>query len=138
LNEISDLVSRKLVSSKPQIEGIVESTTEGPVMANSQGLTHYEMIGLILYASEKKTNTAAQITKLLATSGIKCMVPGRLNEMMKKDNILKPDPVKPKFSLTAQGQKWVENEVARAFVIAALVEITSFKPRAKTVKVQSR
>jgi len=47
----------------------------------------------------------------LVASGIKCMVPGRLNEMTKKGKIFKPDPVKPEFRLTVQGEKWVENEV---------------------------
>jgi len=36
-----------------------------PVIITREKLTHYEAIGLILYTSEEKKNTAAQITKLL-------------------------------------------------------------------------
>jgi hypothetical protein len=66
---------------------------------------------LTLYASEEKKNTAAQITKLLESSGIKCMVPARLNEMTKRGQVFKPDPTRPEFKLTIQGDRWVENEV---------------------------
>jgi hypothetical protein len=74
-------------------------------------LTHYEAVGLVLYASEDKMNTAAQITRLLESSGIKSMVPARLNEMTKRGQVFKPDPSKPDFKLTIQGEKWIEEEV---------------------------
>jgi predicted transcriptional regulator len=64
-----------------------------------------------LYASDEKKNTAAQMTKLLESSGIKCMVPARLNEMTKRGQVFKPDPNKTVFKLTIQGEKWVEQEV---------------------------
>ncbi|MDH5745416.1 MAG: hypothetical protein OEZ21_00470, partial [Candidatus Bathyarchaeota archaeon] len=88
-----------------------EFTTEGPVIMTREKLTHYEAIGLILYASEGKKNTAAQITKLLESSGIKSMVPARLNEMTKRGRVFKPDPNRPEFTLTVQGERWVEEEV---------------------------
>ena len=68
---------------------------------------------MILYASEEKKSTAAQVTKLLDSSGINAMVPGRLNEMTKRGQIFKPDPNKPEFKLTIQGEKWVEEEVLK-------------------------
>lgn len=53
--EISGLVSGKLAPPlKAQLEGIVELTTEGPVITAREKLTHYESIGLTLYASEEK------------------------------------------------------------------------------------
>jgi hypothetical protein len=64
-----------------------------------------------LYASEDKKSTAAQITKLLESSGIKCMVPARLNEITKRGQVFKPDPNRPDFKLTIQGERWVEEEV---------------------------
>ncbi|MCW4008243.1 MAG: hypothetical protein NWF09_06110 [Candidatus Bathyarchaeota archaeon] len=111
LEKLSDFVSNKLTPSGAQLKGIVELTTEGPVIVAREKLTHYEAVGLILYASPDKTNTAAQITKLLESSGIKIMVPARLNEMTKRGHVFKPDPNKPEFKLTIQGEKWVEDEV---------------------------
>jgi hypothetical protein len=111
MQKVSELVSSRLIPSGAQLKGIVESTTEGPVIVAHENLTHYEAIGLTLYASEEKKNTAAQVTKLLESSGIKCMVPARLNEMTKRGQVFKPDPNRPEFKLTIQGDRWVENEV---------------------------
>jgi len=111
VEKLSDFVSNKLTPSGAQLKGIVELTTEGPVIVTREKLTHYEAVGLILYASQDKTNTAAQITKLLESSGIKSMVPARLNEMTKRGQVFKPDPSKTEFKLTIQGEKWIEDDV---------------------------
>ena len=111
VEKLSDFVSTKLTPSGAQLKGIVELTTEGPVIVTREKLTHYEAVGLVLYASENKTNTAAQVTKLLQSSGIKSMVPARLNEMTKRGQVFKPDPNKPEFKLTIQGEKWIEDDV---------------------------
>jgi hypothetical protein len=111
MQKVSELVSSRLIPSGAQLRGIVESTTEGPVIVAHENLTHYEAIALTLFASEEKKSTAAQITKLLESSGIKCMVPARLNEMTKRGQVFKPDPNRPEFKLTIQGERWVESEV---------------------------
>jgi len=111
VEKLSDFVSNRLMPSGAQLKGIVEATTEGPVIVTREKLTHYEAVGLILYASEDRKNTAAQVAKLLESSGIKSMVPARLNEMTKRGQVFKPDPNKPEFKLTIQGEKWVEDEV---------------------------
>jgi len=111
VEKLSGFVSEKLTPSGAQLKGIIEQTTEGPVVVTRENLTHYEAVGLVLYASEDRRNTAAQITKLLESSGIKSMVPARLNEMTKRGQVFKPDPNKPDFKLTIQGEKWVEDEV---------------------------
>ena len=111
VEKLSDFVSNRLMPSGAQLKGIVEATTEGPVIVTRENLTHYEAVGLILYASEDRKNTAAQVTKLLESSGIKSMVPARLNEMTKRGQVFKPDPNKPEFKLTIQGEKWIEDEV---------------------------
>jgi len=111
VEKLSDFVSNKLTPSGAQLKGIVELTTEGPVIVTREKLTHYEAVGLTLYASQDKTNTAAQITKLLESSGIKSMVPARLNEMTKRGQVFKPDPSKTEFKLTIQGEKWIEDDV---------------------------
>jgi len=111
VEELSDFVSNRLMPSGAQLKGIVELTTEGPVIVARGKLTHYEAVGLVLYASEDKKSTAAQITRLLESSGIKSMVPARLNEMTKRGQVFKPDPGKPEYKLTIQGEKWIEDEV---------------------------
>jgi hypothetical protein len=112
LKRTSDIVSTKLASSKTgHLRGVVETTTEGPVIVTSEKLTHYEAIGLTLYASERRKNTSAQIKKLLESSGVKSMVPARLNEMTKRGQVFKPDPNKPEFKLTVQGERWIEGEI---------------------------
>jgi hypothetical protein len=109
--KLSDFVSNRLVPSGSQLKGIIEPTTEGPVIVTRENLTHYEAVGLVLYASDDRRNTAAQVQKLLESSGIKSMVPARLNEMTKRSQVFKPDPNKPEFKLTIQGEKWIEEEV---------------------------
>ncbi len=111
METLGDFVADRLVASGAQLKGIVEPTTEGPVIVTRENLTHYEAVGLILYASDDRKNTASQIQKLLENSGIKSMVPARLNEMTKRGQVFKPDPAKPEFKLTIQGEKWVEQEI---------------------------
>jgi predicted transcriptional regulator len=111
VEKLSDFVSNRLMPSGAHLKGIVELTTEGPVIVTREKLTHYEAVGLVLYASEDKTKPAAQITRLLESSGIKSMVPARLNEMTKRGQVFKPDPNKPDFKLTIQGEKWIEDDV---------------------------
>lgn len=112
VSEVSSAVSSKVVApARAQLEGIVELTTEGPVVTTREKISHYEAIGLVLYASEKKLSTATQIARLLESSGIKSMVPARLNEMTKRRVVFKPDPARPEFKLTLQGEKWIEDEV---------------------------
>jgi len=111
VEKVDSFVSSRIIPSAAQLKGIVESTTEGPVIVAHETLTHYEAIGLTLYASDEKKNTAARISKLLESSGIKCMVPARLNEMTKRGQVFKPDPKRPEFKLTIQGERWVEGDV---------------------------
>ncbi len=111
VEKVADFASSRMVSSGVQLKGVVEFTTEGPVIVTREKLTHYEAIGLVLYASENKKNTAAQIQRLLESSGIKSMVPARLNEMTKRGQVFKPDPSKPEFKLTVQGERWIEDDV---------------------------
>jgi len=112
VSEVEGLVSARLAApTKMRLEGIVELTTAGPIITTRERLTHYEAIGLTLYASEGKMNTATQIEQLLASCGIKAMVPARLNEMAKRAIVFKPDPKFPKWKLTMDGEKWIANEV---------------------------
>ena len=58
VEKLSDFVSNKLTPSGAQLKGIIEPTTEGPVIVTRENLTHYEAVGLVLYASEERRNTA--------------------------------------------------------------------------------
>jgi len=112
VNDVSSLISSNLAPSiKTQLDGIIELTTEGPIITTREKLTHYEAIGLVLFASDKNSSTATQIKRLLASSGIRSMVPARLNEMTKRGIVFKPDPARPDFKLTTQGERWIEEEV---------------------------
>ena len=112
VGEVSSLVSSRVVApGRAGLEGVVELTTEGPVVTTREKLSHYEAIGLILFASERRTSTASKVSDLLKSSGIKSMVPARLNEMTKRGLVFKPDPARPEFKLTMQGDKWIEDEV---------------------------
>jgi len=112
VNDVGNLISQNLTPSiQTQLDGIIEITTEGPIITTREKLTHYEAIGLVLFASDEKTSTASHIKQLLASSGIRSMVPARLNEMTKRGIVFKPDPAKPDFKLTTQGERWVEEEV---------------------------
>jgi len=112
VGEVSSLVASKVVVPvKAGLEGVVELTTEGPVVTTRERLSHYEAIGLVLFACERKTGTATKIGELLKSSGIKAMVPARLNEMTKRGLVFKPDPARPECKLTVQGEKWIEEEV---------------------------
>ena len=112
LERVSGLVSSRLTPPvKTQLEGVIEYTTEGPVVTARGKFTHYEAVGLVLYASEDKTSSAAQIDRLLQSSGVKAMVPARLNEMTKRGLVFKPDPGRSEFKLTVAGDKWIEETV---------------------------
>jgi hypothetical protein len=112
VNEVGGLIASNLTPSiKTQLDGIIELTTEGPIITTREKLTHYEAIGLVLFASDENSSTASQIKRLLASSGIRSMVPARLNEMTKRGIVFKPDPARPDFKLTTQGERWVEEEV---------------------------
>ena len=112
VNEVSELISSNLTPSlKTQLDGGIEITTEGPIITTREKLTHYEAIALILFASDENISTASNIKRLLASSGIRSMVPARLNEMTKRGIVFKPDPARPEFKLTTQGERWVEEEV---------------------------
>jgi hypothetical protein len=112
INDIGNLISTNLTPTlKIQLDGVIEITTEGPIITTREKITHYEAIGLVLFASDEKSSTAAQLKKLLASSGIRSMVPARLNEMTKRGIVFKPDPTRPEFKLTTQGERWIEEEV---------------------------
>ena len=84
VEKLSDFVSNRLTPSGAQLKGSSNPQPKAcPVIVTRENLTDYEAVGLVLYASQERKNTAAQVTKLLESSGVKSMVPARLNEMTK-------------------------------------------------------
>jgi hypothetical protein len=112
VERVSGLVSSKLTpSTQTKLKGVMEFTTDGPVIAYSGKLTHYEAIALVLYSSKERIATATLVDRLLKSSGIRSMVPARLNEMTKRGLVFKPDSSRPEYRLTTQGERWIEKEV---------------------------
>lgn len=112
VNELESLISTKAYpTSADMLNGIVEFTKSGPMLVTKARVTHYEAIGLILYASEERTNTASQISRLLQYSGIKPRIFSRLNEMARKGLIYRPNPAESGWKLTVQGERWIEETV---------------------------
>jgi hypothetical protein len=109
--KLSDFVSNRLTPSGAQLKGIVEPTTEGPVIVTRENLTHYEAVGLVLYASDERKTRRRRCRSFLNPAASKAWFQRRLNEMTKRGQVFKPDPSKPEFKLTIQGEKWIEEEV---------------------------
>jgi hypothetical protein len=112
IKEINDKVS-KLVSPQTQniLNGILRFDKDGPVIVTKKDFTHYEAIGLILYAYDKNISTSRKIRERLTASGKKVTVPARINEMRKRGYVFKPDKRTSKYKLSSKGLKWIENEV---------------------------
>ncbi len=111
VNELELIISAKTGAMRTTLNDIIEFTKEGPIIVTNANLTHYEAIGLILYASDGKTNAARQISKLLEYSGIRPRIFSRLNEMTKRGLVYKPNPSESSWKLTAQGEKWIRETV---------------------------
>jgi len=113
--KIGALFSARLgpaVAPSSALRNVVELTPEGPVIVAKKKMSQYEAIGLLLYAVEEGTATASKLRRLLEASGMMgVQVPARLNEMRKRGLVFKPDPAKPDWRLTAQGERWIEEEV---------------------------
>ena len=100
------------VVASSALKDVVELTSEGPIIVAKKKMSQYEAIGLLLYAIEERTATASRLKKLLEASGMAgVQVPARLNEMRKRGLVFKPEPAKPDWKLTAQGERWIEEEV---------------------------
>ena len=112
VDELESTISAKTTSKiGMMLDSVIESTNEGPMIVSKAKLTHYEAVGLILYASDERTNTAKQIGRLLEYSGMRPKTSSRLNEMAKRGLVYKPNPSESGWRLTAQGEKWMKETV---------------------------
>lgn len=97
------------------LEGVVEMTREGPLIVTKKKLTHYEAIALILYCLKDNQCSTKMLRGRLSSSGKSVTVPARLNEMIKRGYIFKPNPRAPEYKLSTSGIKWVEEEILPRF-----------------------
>jgi len=98
-------------NSLSALEGVVGMTTDGPLIVTKRNLTHYESIALLLYCSKDNQCSMRKLRSLLLSSGKNVTVPARLNEMIKKGHIFKPNPKASEYKLSSNGIKWIEGEI---------------------------
>jgi hypothetical protein len=109
LNEkISGLTSWQALD---HLKGIIDMRRNGPLLICNEQLSHYEAIGLILYAIRGYQATGKELKTCLNESGRKVIVPARLHEMVKKGLLFRPEGRGSIYKLTAKGVTWVEREV---------------------------
>jgi len=109
VNEKVALLELKDIES--ELDGIVRVTTDGPVIVTRAELSHYEIIGLILYSMKHHEATSKQIRDRIEASGKEVIVPARLNEMKKRGHVFRPSGKGSEYRLTAKGLEWMEEEV---------------------------
>jgi hypothetical protein len=109
INEkVSGLVSKQALD---HLKDIVEMRRDGPILVCKEQISHYEAIGLLLYAIKGYQSTGKELKSILNESGRKVVVPARLHEMVKKGLLFRPDGRGGIYKLTAKGVNWVEKEV---------------------------
>jgi len=93
------------------LEGIMEMTGDGPLIVTKKNLTHYEAIGLVLYCLRDNQCSIRKLRSLLLASRKNVIVPARLNEMIKKGYVFKPNPKTSDYKLSTNGIRWIEEEI---------------------------
>ena len=109
LNEkTSGLISMQALD---HLKDVVEMRRDGPILVCREEISHYEAIGLLLYAMKGYQATGKELKVSLDESGRKVIVPARLHEMVKKGLLFRPEGRGGIYKMTAKGVKWVEKEV---------------------------
>jgi len=93
------------------LKGIVRVGREGPTIVTREELSHYEAVGLIMYAMRNHEATGKEIRDRLASSGKKITVAARLHEMRRRGHVFQPEGKGSEYRLTMKGVRWVEEEV---------------------------
>jgi len=97
--------------AEDSLKGIIRVDREGPTIISREALSHYEAIGLILYAMKNFEATSKQIRERLVSSGKKVTVAARLHEMRTRGHVFKPEKKGSMYKLTSKGVKWIEDDV---------------------------
>lgn len=113
VSRINDIAVEATADVEDSLRGIVRIDDEGPTIVSREDLSHYEAIGLVLYAIEGHEATSKEIGERLVSSGKKVAVAARLHEMRERGRVFKPDSKESLHKLTAKGVKWIEEDVLR-------------------------
>ncbi|HUV55060.1 MAG TPA: hypothetical protein VMW03_07640 [Candidatus Krumholzibacteriaceae bacterium] len=97
--------------NEDSLKDIIRVDREGPTIVSREELSHYEAIGLILYAMKNFEATSKQIRERLVSSGKKVTVAARLHEMRNRGHVFKPEKKGSMYKLTSRGVKWIEDDV---------------------------
>ena len=97
--------------AEDSLKGIIRVDREGPTIVSREELSHYEAIGLILYAMKNFEATSKQMRERLVSSGKKVTVAARLHEMRTRGHVFKPEKKGSMYKLTSKGVKWIEDDV---------------------------
>ena len=114
ISQINERASEVAASeAEDSLNGIIRVDREGPTIVSREELSHYEAIGLILYAMKNFEATSKQIRERLVSSGKKVTVAARLHEMRTRGHVFKPEKKGSMYKLTSKGVKWIEEDVLR-------------------------
>jgi hypothetical protein len=114
VSQINERASELAASeAEDTLKGIIRVDREGPTIVSREAMSHYEAIGLILYAMKNYEATSKQIRERLVSSGKKVTVAARLHEMRNRGHVFKPDNKGSLYKLTTKGVKWIEEDVLR-------------------------
>lgn len=112
ISQINEKANEATASeAEDSLKGIIRVDREGPTIVSREELSHYEAIGLILYAMKNFEATSKQIRERLVSSGKKVTVAARLHEMRTRGHVFKPEKKGSKYKLTSKGVKWIEDDV---------------------------
>lgn len=114
VSQINERASEAAASeAEDGLNGIIRVDLEGPTIVTLEELSHYEAIGLILYALKNHEAASRLIRERLVSSGKKVTLAARLHEMRNRGTVFKPDSKGSLYKLTAKGVKWIEEDVLR-------------------------
>jgi len=113
LSRVNEIASEATADDGNSLRGIIRIDDEGPTIVSREDLSHYEAIGLVLYAMENREATSKELRERLASSGKKVALAARLHEMRRRGQVFKPDSRESLHKLTANGMKWIEEDVLR-------------------------
>jgi hypothetical protein len=112
LEVIDSIISSQstVVSEKDILSGIVQVTSEGPVLTVSRDkLTDREAVALLLYAMDPKGLRPRELSRLLSLSGFLSVgFASRLSELKREGLTYREGDV---YKLTVAGKNWVEKTV---------------------------
>ncbi|MCW4050061.1 MAG: hypothetical protein NWE89_10045 [Candidatus Bathyarchaeota archaeon] len=115
-NELVAEINGKVVDlvaahAEDNLHDIIRLDKDGPTIVTTEELSHYESIGLLLYAMKNYQAKSKEIRERLVASGKKVTVAARLHEMRDRGQLFKPNSKGSVYKLTSKGVKWIEDDI---------------------------